>query len=179
MHVRLLHTSVPKLSFGLGVRGENYPPKRDKESAELLVGLDPKKSEKGPIACIFNLGCRVYNVKRSIHTTAFSTYKFQVFLVGSGNWLLKIGGESGKLIIFGCRFPPKSTNFGTLHWWDSFCRNLRQNEFTALGEIGPWNDRCLARVHAQLTVTHGNTASMHSKFQRNRPSNYRVIVLVT
>ena len=35
-------------------------------------------------------------------------------MVGSGKWLLKIGGESGKRIIFGCCFPPKWTNFGTL-----------------------------------------------------------------
>ena len=33
---------------------------------------------------------------------------------GVENSLLKIRSESGKLFFFGCRFPPKSRNFGTL-----------------------------------------------------------------
>ena len=40
------NNSVPKLSFGLGVGGENYPPKREKESGELLFGLDAKRVRK-------------------------------------------------------------------------------------------------------------------------------------
>ena len=36
---------------------------------------------------------------------------------GVENSLLKIRSESGKLFFFGCRFPPKSRNFGTLHDW--------------------------------------------------------------
>ena len=63
---RHMQFSVPKLNFGLGVRGENYPPKRGKEIGELLVGIDPKRVS-------FILGCRVYGAKRSIHTTTFST----------------------------------------------------------------------------------------------------------
>ena len=38
--------SVPKLSVGLGVRGEKYPPKRGYESGELLAELDPERGRK-------------------------------------------------------------------------------------------------------------------------------------
>ena len=34
------------LSFGLGVKRENYPPKKGKESGGLLVGLDLKRVRK-------------------------------------------------------------------------------------------------------------------------------------
>ena len=61
------------MSFGLGVRGENYPPKKGGREWRTTGWIGLKKSEKGPIACIFILGCRVYDVKRSIHTTASST----------------------------------------------------------------------------------------------------------
>ena len=37
----------------------------------MLVGLDPKKREKGKDTCVFILGCRMYDVKWSIHTTVF------------------------------------------------------------------------------------------------------------
>ena len=36
----------------------------------------------------------------------------------SGKLILKITCESGKLFTTGCRLPPKSTNFGTLHHWN-------------------------------------------------------------
>ena len=35
--------------------------------------------------------------------------------VGSEKFTLEIRSESGKLSYTGCHFPPKSTNFGTLH----------------------------------------------------------------
>ena len=38
-------------------------------------------------------------------------------LMGVENSLLKIRSESGKLFFFGCCFPPKSRNFGTLRDW--------------------------------------------------------------
>ena len=34
----------------------------------------------------------------------------------SEKFTLKIRRESGKLFTIGCHFPPKLTNFGTLHW---------------------------------------------------------------
>ena len=69
------------------------------------------------------------------------------------------------------------------HWWDSFCRNLRQNEFTALGEIGPrmdsrgprWTAGGLGWTAGDQDSGRGETgAEVHKPAPDSRPAQARV-----